>query len=62
MSDDFKEKIRTINVGLASRRRAKQTVDDTEVARVQVTEHWDDRVDVTVRPDPVHVKQETRDA
>jgi hypothetical protein len=45
---DFKEKIRSVNFGLQSRRGPKVTTDVHDHHKVAVTEHWNDRVDVNV--------------
>jgi hypothetical protein len=50
----FAEKIKTLNIGIPSHRGPKKTTDDHGTHRVTVTEHWNDRVDVTVKPPTVH--------
>ena len=52
----FKEKIRTINWGTAKGRRPKVTTDDHGTHKVDVIEHWEDRQDVTVRPETLRLK------
>jgi hypothetical protein len=52
----FKEKIRTINWGTAKGRRPKVTRDVHDHHIVDVTEHWEDRQDVTVRPETLRLK------
>lgn len=50
----FKEKIKTIGVLKPSRKSMSKTnVDDHGTHRVEVKEHWNDRVDVTVKPPTV---------
>ena len=60
MSDDnvipFKDKIKTINLGMAKRRGPKVTTDVHDTHSVDVTEHWSERVDVTVKPPTVKAK------
>ena len=56
MSDSFKDKLRSINFGQARRRKAKVTTDVHDHHQVDVTEHWHDRQDVTVRPDTLRLK------
>jgi hypothetical protein len=53
---DFKDKIRTINFGQDKNRKPKTTVDEHDYGTVEVTEHWKDRQDVTVKPDTVRAK------
>ena len=50
MAESFKDKIRSINFGQARHRKPKVTTDVHDHHRVDVTEHWHDRQDVTVRP------------
>lgn len=50
----FKDKIKTLNIGIPSKRGPKKTTDDHGSHSVTVTEHWSDRVDVTVTPPTVH--------
>jgi hypothetical protein len=52
MTDEFKDKIKTINVSKTSRRAPKITKDEMG----ETVEHWDDRVDVTVRPRAVKIR------
>ncbi len=56
MPDDisFAEKLRSINFGSSSRRGVKKTTDEHGTHDVTVTEHWNDRVDVTVKPPTMH--------
>lgn len=53
---DFKEKIRSINFGQARHRKPKVTTDVHDNHSVDVTEHWHDRQDVTVKPSTVRYK------
>lgn len=50
----FAEKIKTLNIGVPSKRAPKTRVDDHGTHTVEVTEHWNDRVDVTVKPPTFH--------
>lgn len=50
------DKIRSINVGRVSRRRPKVTTDHHDYGTVDVTEHWHDRQDVTVKPKTVNYR------
>lgn len=52
---EFKDKIRSLSL-MGSKRDAKKTVDVHDHHTVEVTEHWDDRVDVTLKPETVRVK------
>lgn len=59
---EFKDKLRSL--AFQSDRKArdpKVTTDVHDRHTVDVTEHWSERVDVTVKPDPVRLKitQET---
>lgn len=56
MEETFRDKIRSVNIGLASRRAPKVTTDHHDYGTVDVTEHWNDRVDVNVKPDTVRLK------
>jgi hypothetical protein len=53
---DFADKIRSINFGQARHRKPKVTTDDHGTHKVDVTEHWHDRQDVTVRPATLRLK------
>lgn len=57
----FKEKIRSINFGQAKRRAPKVTRDVHDHHTVDVTEHWHDRQDVTVRPDTLRLSLRKED-
>jgi hypothetical protein len=48
--ESFKEKIRSVNIAMAKRRRPKVTTDIHDYGTVAVTEHWHERQDVTVKP------------
>lgn len=50
----FKEKIRSLAFR-GSDRPAKKTVDVHDHHHVEVVEHWNDRVDVTMKPETVRV-------
>lgn len=55
--DDFKEKIRSLSfMGARAGRSPKVTTDVHDNHKVDVVEHWSERVDVTVKPDPVRVR------
>lgn len=55
--DDFKEKIRSLSLmGDRADRSPKVTTDVHDTHTVDVVEHWSDRQDVTVTPDPVRVR------
>lgn len=54
--DPYVEKLRSLNVSRASRRGPKVTVDIHDHHTVEVTEHWHDRQDVLVKPEPVRRK------
>lgn len=56
MSEEFKEKIRSINFGSERRRQPKKTVDVHDHHTVEVTEHWSDRQDINVKPETIRVK------
>jgi hypothetical protein len=45
---DFKDKIKTISFAQAKNQQAKVTKDVHDNHVVEVTEHWEDRVDVNV--------------
>ena len=49
----FKEKIRSVNFGFGSKRTSKTTVDVHDTHTVEVTEHWNDRQDVNVKPNTI---------
>lgn len=55
MSDPaFKEKLRSLSFqGSRSERAPKVTTDVHDNHKVAVTEHWSERVDVTVKPNPI---------
>lgn len=50
----FADKIRTIN--FAGKRGPKRTTDHLDIGTATTTEHWDDRVDVRIDVDTMHVK------
>lgn len=55
----FKEKLRSLSLmGPRTDRGPKTTVDVHDTHKVEVTEHWNDRVDVGVKMDTIHVKGE----
>lgn len=54
--NEFLEKLRSINIGKPERRQPKVTTDVHDHHTVDVTEHWDDRQDVTVKPQTAHLK------
>jgi hypothetical protein len=58
----FAEKIRTVNFGQAKGRRPKVTTDDHGTHKVDVIEHWEDRQDVTVRPETLRYSMRKEDA
>lgn len=49
---DYRDKLESLAFR-AKKPDAKQTVDVTDTTVNTVTEHFDDRVDVTVRPNPI---------
>lgn len=55
--NEFKEKIRSLSF-MGSRKdiAPKVTTDVHDTHKVAVTEHWSERVDVTVKPDPVRLR------
>jgi hypothetical protein len=55
MSDDYKAKLRSLHFARNEARKAKETVDHHDYGTVTVTEHYDDRVDVNVAPEPARV-------
>lgn len=48
MSQPYAAKLRTLSFGRPEARKAKRTTDLHDSHAVTVTEHWDDRVDVSV--------------
>lgn len=60
MPNEFLEKLRTINFGDKRKRGPKTTTDVHDHHTVDVTEHWDDRQDVTVKPETIRVKGRLR--
>lgn len=53
----FKEKLRSLSLmGPRSERAPKTTVDVHDTHKVEVMEHWSDRVDVGVKMDTVRLK------
>jgi hypothetical protein len=52
---EFKEKLKSLSF-MGSERRAKTTVDVHDYGKVKTTEHWNDRVDVDVKPDTIRLK------
>jgi len=54
--DDFKDKIKNVNIGLEKRRKPKVTTDVHDTHKVHVTEHWEERQDVTVCPETVRIR------
>ncbi len=56
MSDEFVEKLRTLSFSRPSARRPKVTTDVHDHHTVDVIEHWHDRQDVIVKPEPVRIK------
>lgn len=57
----FKDKIRSVNFGQARHRKTKVTRDVHDHHTVDVTEHWHDRQDVTVRPDTLRLSLRKED-
>lgn len=49
MSEEFKEKIRSINFGRAHARKPKVTVERDSKIEATTTEHWHDRQDVNIK-------------
>lgn len=57
MSAEYREKLRSLHLSAPSRRPdTKTTTDVHDHLQVDVIEHLDDRVDVTVRPDTVQLE------
>ena len=62
MSDEFKEKLRSLSFQGDRRGVApKVTTDVHDHHEVDVTEHWSERVDVLVKPDTVRYKIQRED-
>lgn len=55
----FAEKIKTINFGNPAKRGPKVTTDVHDNHSVQVTESWNDRVDVTVKPGTIRLDKDS---
>jgi hypothetical protein len=53
---DFREKLRSLSFSRPSHRAPKVTTDVHDTHTVDVTEHWHDRQDVLIKPDPVKLK------
>ena len=53
MSEDFKEKIRSIH--FAGKRAPKVTVERDSKIEATTTQHWDDRQDVNVKVNTIRV-------
>lgn len=51
----YKEKLRSIGFRRTTP-GSKTTVDVHDHHTMEVTEHWNDRVDVTCKPETIHVK------
>lgn len=61
MGAEYRDKLKSLSfVGAA--RPSKKTVDVHDSHTVEVTEHWDDRVDVAVKPETIHVETDHNDA
>jgi hypothetical protein len=57
MGSEYREKLKSLAFqGPRTERGPKVTTDVHDRHSVDVTEHWSDRVDVTVKPSPVRVK------
>lgn len=56
MSDTFKDKIRSVNFGLPSKRAPKVTREQDSRLEATTTEHWDDRQDVALNVKTINVK------
>lgn len=56
MSAEYREKLKSLGFSRARARQPKTTVDVHDHHTVEVTEHWHDRQDVTVKPDTVRIK------
>ena len=54
MGSDFREKLESLSFR-AKKPGPKVTTDEHDTHKVDVTEHWSERVDVTVKPDPVRL-------
>jgi hypothetical protein len=53
---EYVDKLRSLNVARPGRRAPKVTIDVHDRHTVTVTEHWHDRQDVLVKPQPVRMK------
>ncbi len=58
---EFKEKLRSLSFAQQSKRGPKVTTDVHDHHEVQVTEHWNDRVDVNVKVPTIKVKTTTEE-
>jgi hypothetical protein len=58
LSDEFKEKLRSLNFGTKTGQSERKVVTDERDGSVAgvVTEHWDGRTDAAARPKPIRVK------
>ncbi|MCA1569760.1 MAG: hypothetical protein LC798_05445 [Chloroflexi bacterium] len=52
----YREKLQSLGFSRPSARQPKTTVDVHDTHTVEVTEHWHDRQDVLVKPQPVKLK------
>lgn len=53
---EYTDKLRSLNVSKPSRRAPKVTVDVHDRHTVEITEHWHDRQDITVKPQTLKIK------
>lgn len=54
--NDFVEKLRSLSFSRPRHRAPKVTTDVHDTHTVDVTEHWHDRQDVTVKPQTLKIK------
>lgn len=54
---EYADKLRSLSFARPSARGVKVTTDVHDHHTVDVIEHWDDRVDVTVRPETIHLSR-----
>ncbi len=57
----YKEKLWSLSFARQSKREPKVTTDIHDHHKVDVTEHWDDRVDVNVRVPTIKIKTTTEE-
>ncbi len=53
---EYREKLLSLGFSRSRDRQPKKTVDVHDHHTVEVTEHWDDRQDVLVKPETVRLK------